>query len=75
MSTNIQPMPDGSAGALTVPLIARIYLKLGTWKWALSSGLDEDSIQGNYSCDSEQIVSSFPLNLPSLDIHFTATIF
>ncbi|CAN4107822.1 unnamed protein product [Withania somnifera] len=28
-----------------VPLVARIYLRLGTWKWALSPGLDDDSIQ------------------------------
>lgn len=31
-----------------VPLLARVYLTLGTWKRALSPGLDDDSIQGNY---------------------------
>ncbi|XP_041013717.1 serine/threonine-protein kinase TOR-like isoform X1 [Juglans microcarpa x Juglans regia] len=29
----------------TVPLIARVYLELGTWQWTLSPGLDDDSIQ------------------------------
>ncbi|KAJ0760716.1 putative non-specific serine/threonine protein kinase [Helianthus annuus] len=26
--------------------MARVYLKLGLWQWALSPGLDDDSIQG-----------------------------
>lgn len=43
-------MPVAVAGfsnaAPTVPLLARVYLKLGTWQWALSSGLDDVSIQG-----------------------------
>ncbi|KAL5705931.1 non-specific serine/threonine protein kinase [Ranunculus cassubicifolius] len=29
----------------SVSLLARVYLKLGTWQWALSPGLDDDSIQ------------------------------
>lgn len=29
-----------------VPLIARVYLTLGTWKKTLSPALDDDSIQG-----------------------------
>ncbi len=29
-----------------VPLIARVYLTLASWKRALSPGLDDDSIQG-----------------------------
>lgn len=33
-------------GCTNVSLIARVYLKLGTWQWALSPGLDDDSIQG-----------------------------
>ncbi|ERM95810.1 serine/threonine-protein kinase TOR isoform X2 [Amborella trichopoda] len=28
-----------------VPLIARVYLKLGSWQWARCPGLDDDSIQ------------------------------
>lgn len=34
------------SGCSNVSLIARVYLKLGTWQWALSPGLDDDSIQG-----------------------------
>ncbi|KAH9295237.1 hypothetical protein KI387_038825, partial [Taxus chinensis] len=33
-----------SASNASVPLLARTYLKLGTWRWALYPGLDEDSI-------------------------------
>ncbi|PKA52204.1 Serine/threonine-protein kinase TOR [Apostasia shenzhenica] len=29
-----------------VPLLARVYLKLGTWQRALTTSLDDDSIQG-----------------------------
>lgn len=29
-----------------IPLIARVYLKLGTWHWALSPALDDETIQG-----------------------------
>jgi hypothetical protein len=38
-----------SQGAISnagVPLIARVYLTLATWKRALSPGLDDDAIQG-----------------------------
>ncbi|XP_026390069.1 serine/threonine-protein kinase TOR-like [Papaver somniferum] len=28
-----------------IPLIARVYLKLGTWHWALSPALDDETIQ------------------------------
>ncbi|KAL3814338.1 hypothetical protein ACJIZ3_015606 [Penstemon smallii] len=28
-----------------IPLVARVCLQLGTWQWALSPGLDDDSIQ------------------------------
>ncbi|KAI9166124.1 hypothetical protein LWI28_026644 [Acer negundo] len=39
--------PSGlTSGATTnVPLIARVYLRLGIWQWALSPGLDDESIQ------------------------------
>ncbi|CAA2983774.1 serine threonine- kinase TOR isoform X1 [Olea europaea subsp. europaea] len=33
-------------GSSNVPLLARVYLKLGNWQWALSPGLNDDSIQG-----------------------------
>ncbi|XP_057788062.1 serine/threonine-protein kinase TOR isoform X2 [Salvia miltiorrhiza] len=36
---------SGIPGCSNVSLIARVYLKLGTWQWALSPGLDDDSIQ------------------------------
>ncbi|KAM1650754.1 hypothetical protein ACFXTH_003293 [Malus domestica] len=45
---SIQPVtPTGlmSSSSPSVPLIARVYLKLGVWNWALSPGLDDDSIQ------------------------------
>ncbi|KAG9440008.1 hypothetical protein H6P81_020173 [Aristolochia fimbriata] len=29
----------------SVPLLARVYLKLGAWQWALTPGLDDASIQ------------------------------
>ncbi|GLT98087.1 hypothetical protein SLE2022_156090 [Rubroshorea leprosula] len=47
-SPNIQSVPSTSLMNTTsanVPLIARVYLRLGTWKWALSPGLDDDSIK------------------------------
>uniref|UniRef100_A0A9I9DHK0 Serine/threonine-protein kinase TOR n=1 Tax=Cucumis melo TaxID=3656 RepID=A0A9I9DHK0_CUCME len=34
-----------SGRSSTVPLLARVCLELGTWQWALSPGLDDDSIQ------------------------------
>ncbi|XP_044490228.1 serine/threonine-protein kinase TOR-like isoform X2 [Mangifera indica] len=36
----------GLAGgtATTVPFVARVYRRLGTWQWALSPGLDDESI-------------------------------
>lgn len=43
----LQPvMQNGLVASSGVPLVARVYLRLGTWKWALSPGLDDDSIQG-----------------------------
>lgn len=42
----LQPTPQaGMTGYSNVSLIARVYLKLGTWQWALFPGLDDDSIQ------------------------------
>lgn len=45
----IQVTPSGiSSGATTsIPLLARIYRLLGTWQWALSPGLDDETVQGN----------------------------
>ncbi|KAK3212037.1 hypothetical protein Dsin_016743 [Dipteronia sinensis] len=39
--------PSGltSGAATNFPLIARVYLRLGIWQWALSPGLDDESIQ------------------------------
>ncbi|PWA90617.1 target of rapamycin [Artemisia annua] len=48
----LQPSaPSGLVGVSNVSLMARVYLKLGAWQWALSPGLDDDSIQ--------EILSSF----------------
>lgn len=41
------PIVSGNAPNSSIPLLARAYLKLGTWKRALSPGLDDDPIQGN----------------------------
>ncbi|VFQ96023.1 unnamed protein product [Cuscuta campestris] len=46
LSRTFQPaMQPGLVTNSSPPLIARVYLILGTWKWALSPGLDDDSIQ------------------------------
>ncbi|XP_026393292.1 serine/threonine-protein kinase TOR-like [Papaver somniferum] len=34
-----------SSSSPCIPLIARVYLKLGTWHWALSPALDDETIQ------------------------------
>lgn len=39
-----QAFPN-NASNVSVPLLARVYLKLGTWQRALSPGLDDDAIQ------------------------------
>lgn len=36
----------GTMSNAGVPLIARVYLTLGSWKRALSPALDDESIQG-----------------------------
>ncbi|KAI3889270.1 hypothetical protein MKX03_003947, partial [Papaver bracteatum] len=40
-------LPAGlvSSSSPCIPLIARVYLKLGTWQWALSPALDDETIQ------------------------------
>lgn len=44
---SLQPATFSSLiGVSSEPLIARVYLKLGTWQWALSPSLDDGSIQG-----------------------------
>ncbi|CAA0834265.1 Serine/threonine-protein kinase TOR [Striga hermonthica] len=40
-----QSMQSGLMGTSSIPFAARVYLKLGTWQWALSPCLDDDSIQ------------------------------
>ncbi|GKC70478.1 hypothetical protein Tco_1116361 [Tanacetum coccineum] len=36
----------------------RVYLKLGTWKWALSPGLDDEYIQGShYNADKFRVAA------------------
>ncbi|BFG42177.1 hypothetical protein CerSpe_284510 [Prunus speciosa] len=45
---SMQPdTPTGlmSCSSPSVPLLARVYLRLGSWKWTLSPGLDDDSMQ------------------------------
>ncbi|KAB2095069.1 hypothetical protein ES319_A01G009900v1 [Gossypium barbadense] len=49
ISPNIQSIPSTASmngTSANVPLLARVYLKLGAWQWTLSSpGLDDDSIR------------------------------
>ncbi|KAK4401785.1 Serine/threonine-protein kinase TOR [Sesamum angolense] len=40
-----QTTQSGMTVSSNMPLVARVYLKLGTWQWALSPGFDDDSIQ------------------------------
>lgn len=39
-------MQNGLVASSGVPLVARVYLRLGIWKRALSPSLDDDSIHG-----------------------------
>lgn len=39
-----------NASGSGVPLLARVYLKLGNWQWTLFPGLDDDSVQGTITC-------------------------
>jgi len=46
---NIQPVTQTvftSGLNPSVPLLARVYLKLGSWQWSLSPGLVDESIKG-----------------------------
>ncbi|PPS20144.1 hypothetical protein GOBAR_AA00436 [Gossypium barbadense] len=48
ISLNIQSIASTASTSGTnanVPLLARVYHKLGAWQWSLSPGLDDDSIQ------------------------------
>ncbi|MBA0833538.1 hypothetical protein Goarm_005973, partial [Gossypium armourianum] len=48
ISLNIQSIASTASMSGTnanVPLLARVYHKLGAWQWSLSPGLDDDSIQ------------------------------
>ncbi|KAG0576661.1 hypothetical protein KC19_5G097200 [Ceratodon purpureus] len=38
--------PDVSQTVGGVPLLARVHLKLGAWRWHLNPALDEDSVRG-----------------------------
>lgn len=40
-----QSSQSGLSSSSNMPLVARVYLKLGTWQWALSPVLDDDTIQ------------------------------
>ncbi|KAG8650537.1 serine/threonine-protein kinase TOR isoform X2 [Manihot esculenta] len=42
---SIAPTGLFSSSSSNAPLLARVYLELGSWQWALSPGLDDDSIQ------------------------------
>ncbi|KAL3515383.1 hypothetical protein ACH5RR_022285 [Cinchona calisaya] len=43
---NLQPASQtNSFSNSNVPLLARVYLKVGSWQWALSPGLDDETIQ------------------------------
>ncbi|KAK4259382.1 hypothetical protein QN277_005720 [Acacia crassicarpa] len=47
-TSSIQPVtPSGFANAAnpSVPLLARVYLIIGSWQWSLSPGLDDASIK------------------------------
>ncbi|KAL1355438.1 serine/threonine-protein kinase TOR isoform X1 [Arachis hypogaea] len=49
LSSALSIQPVSSSGftsglSPTVPLLARVYLILGSWQWSLSPGLDDDSI-------------------------------
>ncbi|XP_022148800.1 serine/threonine-protein kinase TOR [Momordica charantia] len=41
----VKPISLSNGRSSSVPLLARVCLRLGTWQWALSPGLDDDSIQ------------------------------
>jgi len=48
--------PDVSQTVGGVPLLARVHLKLGAWRWHLNPALDDDSVRGNLTVASEYLV-------------------
>lgn len=40
------PLNTSNLTATSIPLIARVHLKLGTWHWSLKPSLDEESVKG-----------------------------
>ncbi|KAJ4716092.1 Serine/threonine-protein kinase TOR [Melia azedarach] len=42
---SVSPTSLTTGTSANVPLLARVYLRLGTWQWALYPGLDDESIQ------------------------------
>ena len=54
------PPPDVSQTVGGVPLLARVYLKLGAWRWHLNPALDEDSVRGNLLVKNCIIISFTP---------------
>lgn len=49
-ATNLQaisPIGLASSKGPSARLLARVYLTLGSWQWALSPGLDEETIKGS----------------------------
>lgn len=39
---------EGSQTPGAIPLLARVHLKLGAWRYHLNPSLDEDSVKGSY---------------------------
>jgi hypothetical protein len=53
----------------SVPLLARVHLKLGAWRWHLNSSLDEESVRGNFFLPSSHSIHNIGNHqLLSLDI-------
>jgi len=68
MQSNIPTGLMGSTGQ-NVHLLARVYRILGIWQWALSPGLDDDSIQGGCLLSTVNSVRSCLFGLVFLLIH------
>jgi hypothetical protein len=54
-----------------VPLLAKVYLRLGTWKRALFPGLDDESIRGNEMNYTVPEVSCIIFCKPMNDVSIT----
>jgi hypothetical protein len=53
----------------SVPLLARVHLKLGAWRWHLNPSLDEESVRGNCFLPSSHSIHNIGNHqLLSLDI-------